>query len=142
MDNTLAPVWGGNEAERQLRLIDWGNSGAFKAGYWGIHLWPAWVRQQFLKRDKNNKERHALYFHFVANGMPPDDAADMTLIGDMVELPTGWVYTQSSYYDRAAIRQVRIQFAQMLKNNTFFKGTRRTYDINLGKVIRPDTTNK
>lgn len=96
--------------------------------FWRISFWPAWARGILMQAHSSNRDRFALFFFLVANGMDPLVAGSWVLMTDAV----GGII-KSWGYDNQAKRQIA-QMVRETRNGTIFKGTKRYYNMVTGKA--------
>lgn len=116
------------EEGRVLRIAEFLNSNEWKDLFWPISVWPAWVRAITFKQHKRNRERYALFFFLVVNGLHPQSASQIVLMSDV----QGNIIMMNDL--RPKVTRHLEQMERQVAERTFFSSGKRYYDLALGRV--------
>jgi len=127
--------------QREARL--WNYFNTKQDWFFPIREWPTWVQRIALKEYKGNRDRFAMYFFLVSNGLEPKKAIfwisskdvnpkPLIMNGEQI-YPAGWL--ERGDYDAKGHRH----FAQLRKQaetDSLFDGKKLVFDMTKRRIIR------
>lgn len=103
--------------------------------FWPIRLWPIWVQRIALKDHKGNRDRFAMFFFLVSNGLDPKRAVFWIKGHDVGSKGDNKGFLLSGDYDTHEYRHF-LQMEKQVTDGTLFKGRKLVFDMTKRRIVR------